>query len=53
MKCPVCGSEAKATGKEWKFGKFDAEGYKCQTCSKSISAYYKAGKLNHTVPKSK
>jgi transposase-like protein len=53
MKCPVCGSEANATGKEWKFGQFDAEGYKCPACGKSFSAYYKEGKLSHTVPKSK
>ncbi len=53
MKCPVCGGEAKATGKEWKFGQFDAKGYKCGSCSKSFSGYYKAGKLSHTVPKAK
>ena len=53
MKCPVCGKEAKATGKEWKFGQFDAKGYKCAECGKSSSAYYKNGKLSHTVPKSK
>jgi len=53
MKCPVCGNEATATGKEWKFGQFDAIGYKCASCGKSSSAYYKEGKLSHTVPKSK
>jgi hypothetical protein len=29
MSCPVCGGEANASGKEWKFGQFDAKGYKC------------------------
>ncbi len=53
MKCPVCGGEASATGKEWKFGQFDAKGYKCGSCAKSFSGYYKAGKLSHTVPKAK
>lgn len=52
MKCPVCGVEAKATGKEWKFGQFDAVGYKCPA-GHSSSAYYKDGKLSHTVPKAK
>jgi endogenous inhibitor of DNA gyrase (YacG/DUF329 family) len=53
MKCPVCGKEAKPTGKEWKFGQFDAKGYKCPACGKSSSAYYRDGKLSHTVPKTK
>ncbi len=44
MKCPACGKEAKATGKEWKFGQFDAKGYKCASCGKSSSAYYKSRK---------
>ena len=37
----------------WKFGQFDAKGYKCAACEKSFSAYYKKGSLSHTVPKSK
>ncbi|MFC1802583.1 hypothetical protein ACFL0D_01310 [Thermoproteota archaeon] len=53
MKCPHCGKETTATGKEWKFGQFDAKGYKCPHCGKSSSAYYREGKLSHTVPKSK
>ncbi len=53
MKCPSCGAETKPTGKEWKFGQFDAIGYKCSSCGKSSSAYYRDGKLSHTVPKSK
>ncbi len=53
MNCPICGAESNATGKEWKFGKFDAKGYKCPACGKSFSAYYAEGKLSHTVPKAK
>ncbi len=51
--CPRCGQEAKATGKEWKFGLFDAKSYHCSSCEKPFSAYYRGGKLSHTVPKAK
>jgi len=53
MKCPRCGKEGKATGKTWKFGLFDGEGYKCPSCNKPFSAFYRDGKLSHTVPKAK
>ena len=51
--CPRCNAEAKPTGKEWKFGVFDVEGYYCKGCEKHFNAYYKEGKFTHTVPKSK
>lgn len=51
--CPRCGAEAKATGKEWKFGQFNAKSYNCSSCEKVFSAFYKEGKLSHTVPKAK
>jgi DNA-directed RNA polymerase subunit RPC12/RpoP len=50
-KCPRCGGEANATGKTWKFGKFDAKSFKCTECGKIFSGYYSEGKLSHTVPK--
>lgn len=53
VKCPRCGKEGRATGKEWKFGQFDAVGYRCDHDDKPYSAYYRDGKLSHTVPKSK
>jgi transposase-like protein len=53
MNCPRCGAEAKATGKEWKFGLFDAKQYSCDKCKKPFSAFYREGKLSHTVPKAK
>jgi len=51
--CPRCGKPAKATGKTWKFGKFDGKGFHCASCKKPYSAFYKAGVLSHTVPKKK
>jgi len=53
MNCPVCGGEAKATGKEFKFGVFDGKSYKCESCGKPFNAFYKEGKFSHTVPKAK
>ena len=53
MNCPRCGKPAHTTGKKWKFSGFDVEQQKCDTCQKTFSAYYKDGKLKHTVPKTK
>ena len=53
MNCPRCGKAAHTTGKKWKFSGFDVEQQKCDSCSKTFSAYYKNGKLRHTVPKAK
>jgi transposase-like protein len=53
MNCPRCGAESEKTGKEWKFGLFDAEQYYCKKCEKSFSAYYRDGKFSYTVPKAK
>lgn len=51
--CPRCNAEAEPTGKEWKFGVFDVEGYYCKGCEKHFNAYYREGKFTHTVPKGK
>jgi transposase-like protein len=53
MKCPRCGSEAKKTGKTWKFSVFNAEQYHCGGCQRKFSANYKKGIFSHTTPKSK
>ncbi len=50
--CPRCGRDAKATGKEWDFGQFKAKQFKCAPCGLKFGAYFKGGKLSHTVPKS-
>ena len=49
--CPRCGGEAEKTGKSWKFGVFDTDGYGCQACGKTFNAFYKDGRISHTVPK--
>lgn len=51
--CPRCGAAADSTGKKWKFGVFDVEGYHCSGCDKNFNSYYKKGKFSHTVPKGK
>ncbi len=53
MACPRCGTQAEATGKKWKFGLFDVEGYYCAGCGKHFNAYYREGRFSHTVPKAK
>lgn len=53
VECPRCYAEAESTGKEWKFGVFDVEGYYCKDCEKHFNAYYRDGNFSHTVPKSK
>jgi transposase-like protein len=53
MDCPRCGKEGAKTGKTWKFGLFDVEGYRCAACEKSFNAYYRDGNFSHTVPKPK
>ena len=53
MKCPVCGEDATPTSKEFKFGVFDGKQQKCGACGKTFNAFYRDGKLSHTVPKAK
>jgi len=53
MECPRCGADSKPTGKKWKYAVFDVEGYHCEQCDKKFNAYYREGKLSHTIPKSK
>lgn len=53
MKCPRCNNEGKMTGKNWKYSVFDVKGYSCDICNKKFNAYYRDGKLTHTIPKLK
>ena len=52
MECPRCGADSNPTGKKWKYAVFDVEGYHCEQCDKKFNAYYRDGKLSHTIPKS-
>jgi len=51
MKCPRCGAESKSTGKKWKYAVFDVESFCYEKCDKKFIAYYREGKLSHTIPK--
>jgi transposase-like protein len=53
MNCPRCGGEAKATGKQFKFGVFDGKSYSCKACGKPFNAFYRDKEFSHTVPKAK
>lgn len=52
MKCPTCDKEATATGKEWDYASFHVKQFKCSKDGRFM-AYYKDGKLSHTIPKAK
>jgi uncharacterized Zn finger protein len=49
VQCPVCGSESTQASKEWTYGIFHVKYMSCGTCHKTFQAYFKQGKLNHTV----
>jgi len=53
LKCPRCGVEAKPSGKEWEYGRFQVKLFDCPKENKSFKAYYHEGKLSHTIPKAK
>jgi len=53
MKCPRCGSEASDTHKEWDYSAFHVKRFDCKRCEKAFMAYYREGKLSHTIPKRK
>ena len=55
ISCPRCGSEAQPTGKKWKYGVFDVEGYNCNECNEKFHTYYRYGKIQFfdiPIPKS-
>jgi len=52
-KCPHCGVQISKPGKEWDYSLFHVKMFRCPKCGKSLRAYYKDGKLNHTIPKGK
>jgi len=53
VKCPRCGSEASDAHKEWDYSAFRVKRFDCERCSKAFMAYYREGKLSHTIPKQK
>ncbi len=51
--CPKCGKPGKPTGKEFAFGVFNGKANLCPSCGAKYNAFYRDGKINHTVPKAK
>jgi len=52
-KCPKCGKEISKASKEWNYAAFHVKLFNCDKCDKTFKAYYREGKLSHTIPKSK
>jgi len=53
VKCPRCGIEVSPSGKEWNYNIFRVKRFDCKKCKKAFMGYYRAEKLNHTIPKGK
>jgi len=51
--CPRDGNQVTSPTKEWKYSAFDVKRFDCNKCGKSFKAYYRNGKLSHTIPKGK
>jgi len=51
MNCPRCGEEAKQATREWNYSLFHVKRFDCKKCGKSFKAYFREGKLSHTIPK--
>jgi len=49
--CPRCGKEGQETSKEWNYGIFHVKLFNCKNCDKTFKAYFREGKLSHTIPK--
>jgi len=53
VKCPRCGKDVSNASKEWNYAAFHVKLFNCERCDKTFKAYYRQGKLSHTIPKSK
>ena len=53
IKCPRCGKKVSTHLKEWDYATFHVKFFYCPKCDKRFKAYYREGKLSHTIPKSK
>jgi len=52
VKCPNCGVDiVSKPKKEWNYTVYRVKMFVCPQCKKTIKAYYREGKLNHTIPK--
>ena len=53
VKCPKCGKEGQALGKEWDYSIYHVKLFKCTEDRQTFKAYYRDGKITHTIPKTK
>jgi uncharacterized protein with PIN domain len=52
VKCPNCKTDITSKPKkEWNYNIYRVKMFLCPKCKKSVKAYYRNGKLNHTIPK--
>lgn len=51
VKCPRCGTEIPKATKEWDYSVFHVKRFDCEKCEKSFKAYFREGRLSHTIPK--
>jgi len=52
LKCPNCNVTLPTKPeKEWNYQQYMVKMSRCSKCGKTIKAYYKEGKLSHTIPK--
>jgi len=49
--CPRCGKASRYLEKEWRYDVYDAKSFYCKECGVVFVAYFKDGKLSHTLPK--
>ncbi|MFX0116743.1 MAG: hypothetical protein ACFFB3_19500 [Candidatus Hodarchaeota archaeon] len=53
VNCPRCGTDISKSTKEWDYSAFHVKRFDCKKCEKAFMAYYRGGKLSHTIPKRK
>jgi len=51
VNCPRCGKDVPKASKEWDYAVFHVKQFNCGKCEKKFMAYYRKGKLSHTIPK--
>lgn len=53
VECPRCGTEISTSTREWDYHVFHVKKFDCERCDKGLMAYFRKGKLSHTIPKRK
>ena len=50
VECPRCETEVSTFIREWNYSVFHVRRFDCEKCDKALMAYYREGKLSHTIP---